>query len=233
MHKECKNTVILLYYYDVCKICGSYPPKKSNLLIPGFLKARLNIVRTIRGKSCIIQGTDSDTLLHVPNGVYAVLLENIHTDTNKFLHHIPSNDCLVSPICEYHLQPFLGTILPKDVKYKIQVPHIVRDIHQVEKNIGIRCGDIRSGAFLPVHKLENDRYEIDEKYVNIHTSHFSGYIVTAEGINCCSKSANVLLFGSLANNLEMGPSVTVKIYLASIHSQLKDYKTVSLLVFNF
>ena len=63
--------------------------------------------------------------------------------------------------------------------------------------------------------------------MTIYTRHFSGYIVTAEGINCCSKSANVLLFGSLTNNLEMGPLVTVKIYLASIHSQIKDYEMVS------
>ena len=63
--------------------------------------------------------------------------------------------------------------------------------------------------------------------MTIYARHFSGYIVTAEGINCCSKSANVLLFGSLTSNLEMGPLVTVKIYLASIHSQIKDYGMVS------
>ena len=201
-----------------------------NVLIslPDFLQARFNIVRLIRGRSCTIRGPHSDTLLHIPNGVYAALLGNIHTDSSKFLHHIPRNDCLVASICEYHLQPFIGKILPEDAKYKIQVPHIVRNVHQAQKSIRIRYGDIHNGAVLPVHKLEKKRYEIDEKYVNIETSHFSGYIVTAEGINCCSKSASVLLFGSLMNNLEMGPSVTVKIYLSSIHSQIMDYQAVSL-----
>ena len=54
-----------------------------------------------------------------------------------------------------------------------------------------------------------------------------GYIVTTEGINCCSRSINVMLFGSLTNNPQRGPSVTVKIYLSSIHSQIKDYESVS------
>ena len=188
---------------------------------------RIGIVRLIKSKPCIIQGTNSDTLLHIPQGVYAALLGNIHTDPTKFRHHIPPNDCLVAPICEYHLQPFIGRILPPNTKFKIQVPHIVRNVHEAQQFIRIRHGDIHSGSILPVYKLEKEKSEMDEKYVTIHTSHFSPFIVTAEGINCCSKSANVLLFGSLANNPEMGPSVTVKIYLSSIHSQIKDYKKLS------
>ena len=183
-------------------------------------------MRLIRGRSCTIQGTHSDTLLHIPDGIFAVLLGNIHTNPNKFRYHIPRNDCLVAAICEYHIQPFLGKLLPENAKYKICVPHIVRNIQQVSKNIRVRHGDIHSRAVLPFHKIQMDKFEIDERYVSIHTSHFSGYIVTAEGINCCSKSANVLLFGSLVNNPEMGPSVTVKIYLSSIHSHITDYKAV-------
>ena len=85
--------------------------------LSGFLQTRLDIVRLIRGRSCTIQGTHSDTQLHIPEGVYAALLGNIHTNPSKFRHHIPPNDCLVAPICEYHLQPFIGEVLPKDAKY--------------------------------------------------------------------------------------------------------------------
>ena len=184
-------------------------------------------MRLIRGKACTIQGNNSDTLLHIPEDVYAALLANIHTDPTKFRHHIPGKDCLVAPICEYHLQPFIGRILPRSTKYKIQVPHIIRNIDTAQHHIRVRHGDLYGKAILPVYQLEKDKFEIDEKHVTIHVRHFSGYIVTAEGINCCSKNANVLLFGSLANNPEMGPSVTVKIYLASIHSQIKDYEVVS------
>ena len=185
------------------------------------------MVKLITGRSCTIQGTNSEILLHIPDGIFAALLGNIHTDPTKFRHHIPRKDCLVAPICEYHLQPFIGRTLPLHTTYKLQVPHIVRDLLGVRKHIRVRHGDLHRNAVLPVYKLEKDKYEMDEKYVTIHTSHFSGYIVTAEGINCCSKSANVLLFGSLANNQHLGPSVTVKVYMSSIHSQIKDYETVS------
>ena len=183
-------------------------------------------MRLIKGKACTVQGNDSDTVLHIPGGVYAALLGNIHTDPSKFQHHIPGKDCLVAPICEYDLHPYIGRILSPNAKFKIQVPHIVRNVHEAQQFIRIRHGDIRSGSVLPVYKLEKDKYELDEKYVTIHTSHFSPFIVTTEGIDCCSKSANVLLFGSLVNNPEMGPSVTVKIYLSWIDNQIKDYREV-------
>ena len=199
--------------------------------LPGFLHARWDIVRLIRGRGCTIQGPDSDTLLHIPHGVYAALLGNIYTDPSKLMHHIPAKDCLVAPICEYHLQPFIGKILPKDIKYKIQMPHIIRNVQQTQKYIRIRHGDIHSRAILPVHKIQMNQFEIDQRYVTIHASHFSGYIVTAEGINCCSKSINVLLFGSLTNNPFKGPSVTVKVYLSSIHSQIKDYESVRKIIY--
>ena len=192
----------------------------------GYLQARLDIVKLIRGKSCTIRGPDSDTLLHIPDGVYVALLGNVYTDPTKFFCHIHEKDCLVASICEYHLQPFIGRILPRSTKYKIQVPHIVRNVQQASESIRIKHGDIHNGSLLAVQRLEKGKYEIDEKYVTIYTSHFSGYIVTAEGINCCSKSVNVLLFGSLVNNPEIEPLVTVKVYMSSIHSQIKDYDAV-------
>ena len=195
-------------------------------IILDFLQARLDIVRLIRGRSCTIQRTDSDTLLHIPDGVYAALLGNIHTNPTKFRHHIPPKDCLVAPICEYHLQPFLGKLLPEDALYKICVPHIVRNVHEVSESIRVRHGNIHNRTILPVHKMQMNKFEIDQRYISIHTSHFSGYIVTAEAINCCSKSVNVLLFGSLGNNLYPGPYATVKVYLSSIHSEIRDYEAV-------
>ena len=199
--------------------------------LPEVLETQVNIVRLISGKSCIVQGPNSETLLHVPEGVFAALLGNIHTNSSNFSQHIPQDDCLVAPICEYHLQPFIGRTLPHSAVYKLQVPHIVRDL-SVRKHVRVRYGDLHSNAVLPVYQLENDKFEIDEKYVTIYATHFSGYIVTAEGINCCSKSANMLTFGLLANNPEEGPLVTVKIYLSSILSKIKDYQEVSeILVF--
>ena len=111
--------------------------------------------------------------------------------------------------------------------YKLQMPHIVRDVPQVRKHIRVRHGDLHSNAVLPIYQLEKDKFEIDEKYVTIHARHFSGYIVTAESINCCSRSANMLLFGLMASNPGDGTLVTLKVYLSSILSKIQDYQKVS------
>ena len=179
------------------------------------IRRRCDVIQVIRGSPCMVQGPDMETLLHVPEGVYAALLGNIGISPYLVKHHIPGNDCLVTPICEYRLHPFLGKITPNDTKFKLRVPHIVRKISRVKDSIRIRHGDIRGSALLPL--LEENNFEIDEKYVTISVSHFSGFIVTAEGINCCSGSANMILYGSLANSSEMGPLVTVRAYLGSMN----------------
>ena len=179
------------------------------------LQRSWDIVKLIKGRPCIVQGPDSETLLHVPEDVYAVLLGNIGINPHKIKHHIPRNDCLVASICEYHLQPFIGMKTPSNTKFKLHVPHIIRKISHIKNSIRIRHGDIRGRAPLPL--LEGNSFEIDEKYVTISVSHFSGFIVTAEGINCCSGSANMILYGSLANSSEMGPLVTVRAYLGSVN----------------
>ena len=107
------------------------------------------------------------------------------------------------------------------------MPHIVRDVPQVRKHIRVRHGDLHSNEALPVYQLEKDNFEIDEKYVTIHARHFSGYIVTAESINCCSRSANMLLFGLMASNPGDGTLVTLKVYLSSILSKIQDYQKVN------
>ena len=72
----------------------------------------------------------------------------------------------------------------------------------------------------------NISFDIGDELATIHTSHFSGYIVTAKHINCCGKSANVHLFASLRNIQEAKPLATVKVYLSSILSDIEDYQCV-------
>ena len=113
----------------------------------------MDIVKIIRGKSCTIRGHNSDILLHIPDGVYAALIGNIHTHPTKFRHHIPGKDCLVAPICEYHLQPFVGRILPRQLNCELKVPHVVRNVNEVKKHIRVRHGDLHGNAVLPVYHL--------------------------------------------------------------------------------
>ena len=182
-----------------------------------------------------MQGTNSDVVLHVPRGVYGTLHANIHTDPAKFIHHIPKQSCLVAPICEYHLQPTKGHSDHQNVKYKIQIPHIVTDIERVRHHIRVYHGNIHSSeSHLNVEKPNSQKYglhyDIDDKYITIYTSHFSGFIITADRINCCGKTANVLIFGSLRNYPVTRPLATLKVIFASNHVKCKDVIEVSIIV---
>ena len=187
-------------------------------------------MRLVRGVPCTIQGPNSEVLLHVPEGVHGAVLANIHTNHAKFLDHIPPNDCVVSPICEYHLEPAIESKLATDVTYILQVPHIIWDIQEVQNKIKIQHINIERATTVNGGNLckKPERYEIDEKYVSIYTTHFCAYIVTAKDVDCCSGNANVLLFGDLSQDPEKeGSEATVKVYFSSIHFEIRDYESVS------
>ena len=207
----------------------------------------VRVVKFVDGEPSIIQAENSQIKLHVPKGVYGAILANIHTNYARFLHHIPDDDCLVSPICEYHLQkPYQELILgktievkflkprPDGVKYRIQIPHIVKDVDKVQSLIRVRHGNLHNDVLLeklsPQTQGGNISLDVNEEFVTINTNHFTGYIVTAKHINCCGKSANIHVFGSLRNIPKARPLATVKVYLSSIHSNIKDYQFVSISV---
>ena len=205
-------------------------------VLPDLLKAHVDIVRLVSGESCLIQGNNSDVILHVPPGIHGAILANIHSNYNMFNHHIPRQDCLLGPICEYHLERTMEIPYPNGAKFRIQLPHVVRDIQKIRKFVRVRHGRIRSEASLEVENQLMDSqdgdvaYDIDDEHIEIHTTHFSGFIVTAECIKCCGTSANALLFGSLSNILDAEPLATLKVYFSSLHSEIKDFHSVSFTV---
>ena len=215
-----------------------------NIFISDFLRKKLDIVRIVKEKASIIRAFGSDVTLHTPEGLHAVVLGNIHVNHAPFQHLVPSNECIVGPICEYSIHLLINSPAPQPgAKYKLRIPHIIKDIEAVKHLIKIRHGDILSDS--RNLKLETGPgqsknsevwFEVDNHFITIYTSHFSGYIVTLEGINCCSGSANVLLFGSLTND-QTGteqPLAILKVYMSSAHSaKIRDYRTVSKVLFCF
>ena len=186
----------------------------------------MDIVRRTEGRAVSIRAVNSDAILHTPDGLYAVILGNIHVNHARFRHLVPSNECIVGPICEYsvHTMIYCPT-LPRGRKYELMVPHILKNVNnKVKCNIRVRYGNIYSKVQNLKVVDEGARnaevnFEVDKNYVTISTSHFSGYIVTLEGIKCCTGSANVMLFGALTNIPDVEPLVTLKVYMSSTHSQ--------------
>ena len=118
-----------------------------------YLGRWVQVVRIVNGQQCTIQALNSDVILHVPEGVHGAVLANIHTDPTRFIKNIPKDDCLVSPICEYHLEPSLGRKPSTGKNYKIQIPHIVADVDKVRDHLRVYRGNLHGDDSLEELKM--------------------------------------------------------------------------------
>ena len=197
------------------------------------LKERAEIIEVIYGEASTIQGPNSEVKLQTPKGAYGVLFGTVHTNHQQFLHLIPDSDCLISPVCEYGFHPDEEKHSPEGM-FKLLIPHIVKDIGKVRGHIQVRqatSGDWGLTTDIPQHDNTQNKdafWEMDNKYIHLHTKHFCKFLITAEGINCCTQSAELLLFGSLEQQAQ--PTVTVKPYLGSLSYENKDYVKVLYLI---
>ena len=205
-------------------------------MVSGFLRTRWHIVRYVKG-STTIRAEGSEVTLTTPPPTRALVLGNIHSNHSRFQHLIPSNECIVGPMCQYSIHPFTnnpGTAQRET--FILKIPHIAKNVENIKNYFRVRHGKINSSV--PNLKLVTRRnsscnvngtyFHVDDKYVTITTKDFSHFVPTIEEINCCSGSANVLLYGSLTNNAEAKPLALLKVYMASLHFQISDYQIVRL-----
>ena len=186
----------------------------------------------VHGSAVNIQALHSDLILHVPEGVYGIILGNIHTDHWRFKHLVKDTDCIIGPICDYYIFDTPRKATKRD-NFIIEVPHIVKNIHEVNGTIQVMRQPNGSLALTPIQPLvpgdnadQNDAfYSVHKKYIKISTPHFSRFIVTAKGINCCSGSVEMLVFSKMDMN-DTQPLFHVNIYLCSLHYVLQDYSQV-------
>ena len=212
---------------------------KTFLYSQGFLQKLVQIVRIVKGEPCVIQAKNSQVKLHVPKGVHGTVLGKIHTNHTKFLHLIPDSECVVGPMCEYSIHPFInGSQIHSTEQFLLQIPHVIQNLTEVGYQLKVQCVNLNAGVTKLVKtqfemelESEDSCYYADDKYINILTRHFSTFLVTAENIKCCAGSANIVLYGSLKNFPDSKPTTTVKVYFSSVHSNIKDYEDVSISFF--
>ena len=183
----------------------------------------------MHGSAVTIQAAQSDVILHVPDGVYGIILGNIHTDHWRFRHLVSEKDCIIGPICEYF---FKGSEIPGEARFNMQVPHIVQDIHRIGKTIKVKCrheGFFSHAEALSRRKNPNMPYfKFNNQHVEIYTPHFCQFFITAEGINCCSKRAAMLAFSKMELS-ESGPLAKTALYFGSANLMFKDYRQASII----
>ena len=179
-----------------------------------------------------IQVLHSDVILHVPDGVYGIILGNIHTDHWRFIDLVPENDCIISPICEYHLKRVDATREEENIRFRIQVPHTLNDYELVEGKIKVKRvqKEVTSDAmrFTRHQSPEEVYYKYNRKYVELFTPKFSQYIIYAEGIRHCCGSAAIVAFSKMTWG-DVGPLATVTAYLCNANYGYGDYRQVRVL----
>ena len=196
--------------------------------VPAVLKDRLQIVEIIHGSAVTIQALHSDVILHVPDGVYGIILGNIHTNHWKFTNFVHEDDCIIGPICKFDLSK--GSKIPKETMFRIQVAHIARQTSHIGR---IRVKRGRKNEFLAIHPFSRSQLSTDvdayfkanRRYVDIYTHHFSDFIIYAEERNCCGQSIAMIGFSSMDED-ESDPMATVILYFCSIHYIFEGYKEV-------
>ena len=131
----------------------------------------------------------------------------------------------------------------KGAWYKIQVPHLIKNIAEATDKIKVKYQDrheesVEFTQMLPVGEdppinSVNVYYRLCHSHVEIFTPHFSQFIVYAENtpikdltgvpepINYCTRSAELLV---LARELDQVAQLSV--YMSSSHYPYEDYRQV-------
>ena len=180
-----------------------------------------------------IQAPHSDIILHVPDGVYGIILGNIHTDHWRFRHLVPEKDCIISPICEFFFKA--SDKSKRNATFRLQVPHIVKSIEEVGQNIEVKFQRRKNAPLLHARPFHDNRilssddvlYKLHKSEVEIFSLHFSKIFITAKGIKCCCHSAGLLVFSKLVK--QPNPLANVRVYFTSLHYDIKDYVQVRML----
>ena len=159
------------------------------------------VAAVIQGEAMTLQDSNSDVSVHVPEGVKAVLWQHVYTEFSRFRDVVPKDECMVAPVVEIHVKELGEKQEAVGDQYKIKIPHCVTKKEQLSSII-VRSGNINSKR--PFVKLETKQqtesasiwYEVDEKYVTIHTTHFCQFVCSASE-QICKLSVVAFPYGSL------------------------------------
>ena len=205
-----------------------------SLFVTGVLKCRVQIVEIIHESAVTIQALHSDVILHVPDGVFGIILGNIETDHWKLRNLVDVEDCIIAPICEYVIW-YRSTKKTSKLHaiFKIQIPHILENIPDIRDNIVVKR---QSGSLPPTpvkmvssevepQYLPEAFFNCDERWINIFTNHFTKFVSVVKGLKCCTKSAQMMVFSKLLPTIDM-PIADINLLFASRHYENADYKKV-------
>ena len=139
-------------------------------------KGRRYLATVSRGKATILQGDQSDVKLEIKEGCpkRAYLME-VRTDTSSFGSIIQDDECFISPIVKV-----LAPAETSTSSYILRIPHVLDEgddrtkvkVRMVHENRNPAVVEVPKGDVGALH------YDIDDRFIELHTKHFTTVICT-------------------------------------------------------
>ena len=146
------------------------------------------------------------------------------TDSTPYSNLISQNDCVVSPIIESAVQN--ESHAGNDKQYQLEIPHNISDVDKARKHIRVRRDNGPPLSYKEAQE-KDFTFEVGERHVDVKTRKLGRFIVTAEGLNCCGSSVNILVYGKLESVPQQPKLVSIKTFFGSVLHKIKDYESVS------
>ena len=180
------------------------------------------------GEKGILQGPGSDVQLHIPEGVYGLVVGSVFTDNSIFCDKIPNDECIIAPMVEFYINSFNFSDSQKRDKYQIRIPHAA-DANADETLVKIRKYFSDKQTDIAPHnpsKNQETYYILNKRFVTIYTQHFCKFICTQCNHGPCKNCAKVILYGSITPG-EDQTLVCIEPFFCSFLFDITDYEMVS------
>lgn len=187
----------------------------------------------LQGRGAVLQSPNSAVKMYAPHGIHALFQSHVHTDPTPFLHALPDDECLVSPLVEYEC--LYSTESPDRHWFELKVPHCAKN----SRSIRVRHGDIHRN--IPFTQVPNSMdinfpldpstdcyFEAEKKFITIYTTHFSQFICSSCE-RSCQTEALLFLFGSMTPLKYCPVKSAIRLYVCSPLYDTFDYQMVSML----
>ena len=195
-------------------------------------KGRRYIATVAKGEAMGLQGDKSDVRLEIKEGCpkRAYLME-VRTDPSSFVSIIPDDECFISPIVEV-LAPAETT----SSSYTLRIPHCL-DEDDDRTKVKVRLvHENRNPAVVEVPKGNAGAlyYDIDDTFIELHTTHFCQVICTICQIpyHCRGRISSFWFarFDTQEQKTRILHDVEIRPYFGGVIHSVVDFREVRLAV---
>ena len=192
---------------------------------------RRYLATVAKGSDTVLRGDRSDVKLEIKKGCpkRAYLME-VRTDLSNFGSIIPDDECFISPIVE-----ILAPAETNRSNYVLRIPHCLDEDDDRTKVKVRMVHENRIPAVVEVPKGNAGAlyYDIDDRFIELHTTHFTKVICTiCETPYHCRGRINSLWYAKFETQLQEASTVQhdieIRPYFCGVIQAIVDFRQVIL-----